>query len=100
MPATAIHPSRPTGLSFRWSSNPAAGFVKAWVRTADDPDQTAPLLLDYAGPTLYVDQSCYPKLANYHSPFGQPSSVMHDRVIRGTTPGAVSLTALEGVPGW
>jgi hypothetical protein len=39
----------------------------------------------------------YLKLANYHTAFGQSSSVIHDRVIRGTTWQAVSLTPLEGV---
>ena len=53
---------------------------------------------DYSGPTLCSGQGCYLKLANYHTPFGKPSSVIHDRVIRGTAAATVSLTPLEGVP--
>jgi hypothetical protein len=51
--------------------------------------------MDYSGPTLYPGQGCYLKLANYHTPFGKPSSVIHDRVIRGTAAGAVSPVPLE-----
>jgi hypothetical protein len=40
---------------------------------------------------------CYLKLANYHSPFGQASSVIHDRVIRGTTKESVWPGALQNV---
>ncbi|HET7766797.1 MAG TPA: FG-GAP-like repeat-containing protein [Burkholderiales bacterium] len=120
MPATAISPDRPTGLQFvghggdpnnpvvygaaigplvknvwydfvyhvRWSAN-ADGFFYAWVNGEQK--------LSYTGPTLYTGDSCYLKLANYHSPTGQPSSVIHDRVIRGATPNAVSLEMLSGV---
>jgi hypothetical protein len=120
MPVTALYSDRPTGLSFRvsygdqtnpvqynapigpvlrnlwydfvyhikWSSG-TDGFISAWVNGVKK--------MDYVGPTLYAGQGCYLKLANYHSPFGQPSSVIHDRVIRGTTPSAVSLTPLEGL---
>ncbi len=120
MPVTALYSDRPTGLSFRvsygdqtnpvqynapigpvlrnlwydfvyhikWSSG-TDGFISAWVNGVKK--------MDYVGPTLYAGQGCYLKLANYHSPFGQPSSVIHDRVISGTTPSAVSLTPLQGV---
>jgi hypothetical protein len=109
MPVTAIDPGRPTGLSFqvaygnpssptkqtfpigpvvrnvwynfkyhvRWASD-GTGFFKAWVN--DVP------YMDYKGPTLYSGQGVYVKLANYHSPYGQPSSVIHARVIRSNTP--------------
>jgi hypothetical protein len=119
-PATATLPGRPTGLAFqvaygdqatptvksfpigpvvrnawydfvyhvKWSSGPD-GTLIAWVNGAKK--------MDYSGPTLYPGQGCYLKLANYHTPFGKPSSVIHDRVIRGTTAEAVSLTPLEGV---
>jgi hypothetical protein len=50
---------------------------------------------NYRGPTLYKGMSCYLKLANYHAPFGKPSSVVFDRVVRGTSPAAVSLVHLE-----
>jgi hypothetical protein len=72
----------------RWSSG-SDGFMRAWVNGVKK--------LDHRGPTIYAGQGCYLKLANYHSPFGQASSVVHDRVIRGTTWQAVSLTPLEGV---
>jgi len=36
-------------------------------------------------------------LPNYHVPFGRASSVIHDRVIRGTTALSVSTGPLEGV---
>ena len=120
MPATAISPDRPTGLSFqvaygnqsdpttqttaigpivknvwydfvyhiKWSSG-SDGFIDAWVNGTKH--------LAYRGPTLYAGQGCYLKLANYHTAFGQPSSVIHSRIVRGTTPAAVSLTPLEGV---
>ena len=55
------------------------------------------LKLDHRGPTLYAGQGVYLKLANYHSAFGSPSSVIHDRIIRGTTWRDVSLTPLQGV---
>ena len=119
-PVTAIASDRPTGLGFqiaygdqlnptvqrfpigplvrdvwydfvyhvRWSSN-TDGFFTAWVNGVKK--------MDYAGPTIYPGQGCYFKLANYHTAFGQASSLIHDRVIRGTVPGAVSLTQLEGV---
>jgi hypothetical protein len=118
MPVTAIAPDRPTGLSFsvaygnqfspttfnqpigpvvrnvwydfvyhvKWSAG-ADGFITAWVNGVKK--------MTYTGPTLYPDQGCYLKLANYHSAFGLPSSVIHDRVIRGTSAGAVSLTPLQ-----
>ena len=72
----------------RWSSG-SDGFMKAWVNGQKK--------LDHRGPTLYSGQGCYLKLANYHSPFGQASAVIHDRVIRGSTWQAVSRTTLEGV---
>ena len=46
--------------------------------------------------TLYSGISCYFKLANYHSATGA-SSVIHDRIVRGASAAAVSMTALEGV---
>jgi hypothetical protein len=120
MPVTAIAADRPTGLNFqvaygtqanptlhhapigpvvrnawydfvyhvKWSSA-ADGYITAWVNGA--------LKMDYRGPTLYPGQGCYLKLANYHSAFGRPSSVIHDRIVRGSSPEAVALTALEGL---
>lgn len=120
LPVTAIASDRPTGLNFqvasgsqtkptvykapigpvvrnvwynfvyhtKWSSG-ADGFITAWVNGVKK--------MDYSGPTLYAGQGCYLKLANYHSAFQKPSSVIHGRVLRGTTSGAVSLTPLQGV---
>jgi hypothetical protein len=70
----------------KWSSD-ADGFFDAWVNGVRK--------LTHKGPTLYSGMGCYLKLANYHSAFGQGSSVIHDRVIRGTTAQAVSLTPLR-----
>jgi hypothetical protein len=72
----------------RWSPN-GDGFFYAWVNGA--------LYLAYTGPTLYWGQSCYLKLANYHTPTGYASSVEHDRIVLGSTPAAVALTPLQYV---
>ena len=118
MPKTAISPDRPTGLRFRgyggdpareftapigpvvrntwydfvyhvkWSSG-TDGFFDAWVNGKK--------MLSYRGPTLYPGQGVYLKLANYHTPYGQANSVIHDRVVRGTTALSVSTGPLEGV---
>lgn len=71
----------------RWSSN-SDGFVKAWMN--------GKFMMDHRGPTLYKGMGCYWKLANYHSATG-PSSIIHDRIIRGTTAASVALGPLEGV---
>jgi hypothetical protein len=81
----------------RWSSG-QDGFFDAWVN--------GKRVLAHTGPTLYVGQGSYLKLANYHNPVCDPypacigthkgSSVIHDRVIRGTTAQAVSSGPLEG----
>jgi hypothetical protein len=70
----------------RWSSEPD-GFFDAWVNGVQK--------LHHVGPTLYSGQGVYLKLANYHTPVCEPypacigshspSSVIHDRVVRGTT---------------
>lgn len=61
----------------KWSSG-TNGFFKVWLNGAQ--------LLDHKGPTLYiqggVEQAVYLKLANYHSVYNLPTSVIHDRVIR------------------
>lgn len=71
----------------RWSSG-QDGFMQAWMNGRK--------VLTHRGPTLYRGMQCYLKLANYHSPT-TPSSVIHDRIVRGTSASAVSLTPLEGV---
>lgn len=78
----------------RWSSGPD-GFFEAWlngkrIKWSDGK-------LTHQGPTLYANCAAYLKLANYHSAWGKPSSVIHDRVVRGQTWQSVSLTSLEGV---
>jgi len=57
----------------KWSSG-RDGFFDAWVNGVQK--------LSHNGPTLYVGQGCYLKLANYHTAFGLPSSVIYGRVIR------------------
>ncbi len=80
----------------RWSSA-SDGFIEAWVNGR--------LVLSHRGPTLYPGQNVYLKLANYHMPVcnwypgcvgDQASSVIHDRIMRGTTAKAVSAGPLEG----
>lgn len=72
----------------RWTAG-AGGYFDAWVNGKRH--------LSYKGPTLYPNDGVYLKLANYHEASGKPSSVIHDRVIRGKTWQSVSLTPLEGV---
>ena len=82
----------------RWSSG-SDGFFDAWVN--------GKRVLSHQGPTLYAGQGVYLKLANYHNPVCDPypacigkhkaSSVIHDRILRGTTPLAVAAGPLEGV---
>ena len=57
----------------KWSSG-SDGFFHAWVNGVQK--------LAHRGPTLYKGMGCYLKLANYHTPFGQPSSVIYGRVLR------------------
>lgn len=63
------------------------GFFDAWLG--------GKRILSHVGPTLYEGFGVYLKLANYHSAHGKPSSIIHDRVIRGTSAAAVALTPLE-----
>jgi hypothetical protein len=74
----------------KWSWN-GDGYFYAWVNGVQK--------LAYNGPTLYVNQGCYLKLANYHTPTGRASSVIHDRVLRGSTLASVSFpTVLPPAP--
>jgi hypothetical protein len=72
----------------KWSSG-SDGYMVAWMNGKK--------VLTYNGPTLYSGVSCYLKLANYHDPLGTSSSIIHDRVVRGTTAAAVAIGPLEGV---
>jgi hypothetical protein len=70
----------------RWSSGDD-GFFRAWVNGERK--------LAYRGPTLYSGMGCYLKLANYHSPIAAPNAVVHDRVVRGSSAGAVAPAPLR-----
>ena len=72
----------------KWTSE-GEGLFTAWMNGKK--------VLDHKGPTLYKGISCYLKLANYHDPLGVPSSIVFDRVLRGTSATAVALGALEGL---
>lgn len=72
----------------RWSSG-ADGLMEGWLNGRK--------YQAFAGPTLYRGMSCYLKLANYHAPFGRPSSIIFDRIVRGTSAADVAATPLEGV---
>ena len=72
----------------KWSSG-SDGILDAWLNGKK--------VMSHRGPTLYSGVACYLKLANYHVATGSASSIVHDRVVRGTSAGAVALTPLEGV---
>jgi hypothetical protein len=72
----------------KWSSG-SDGVLDAWLNGKK--------VMSHRGPTLYSGVACYLKLANYHVATGSASSIIHDRVVRGTSAAAVSLTPLEGV---
>ncbi|HEX6633960.1 MAG TPA: heparin lyase I family protein [Usitatibacter sp.] len=65
----------------KWTSH-GNGFFEAWLNGRQ--------VLAHEGPTLYPGISCYFKLANYHAPTGRPSSIVFDRVVRGTSRAAVT----------
>jgi len=113
MPATAISPDRPTGLSFQVAygnqtsptkvNYPIGPIVKnqwynfvyrvKWSSGSDgyfDAWVNGVQRMSYRGPTLYSGQGVYLKLANYHTAVGLPSSVIHARVIRSVAPLSVS----------
>jgi hypothetical protein len=74
----------------RWSSS-GNGLMEGWLNGRK--------FQSYNGATLYSGVQCYLKLANYHAPFGQPSSIIYDRVVRGTSATDVAIGALEGIGG-
>src|SRR6184192_2134545 len=71
----------------KWSSG-SDGLFQAWLNGRQ--------VMNYSGPNLYVGQSCYLKLANYHTPLGVPISVIHSRVVRGATQADVQLPSSPG----
>ena len=73
----------------KWSSG-SDGFFQAWVNGQQS--------LNYNGPTLYVGQSCYLKLANYHTPLGVAISVVHDRIVRGSARADVEIPISNPAP--
>src|SRR5204863_4970300 len=71
----------------KWSSG-SDGLFQAWLNGRQ--------VMNYSGPNLYVGQSCYLKLANYHTPLGVPIPVIHSRVVRGATQADVQLPSSPG----
>jgi hypothetical protein len=65
-----------------WSSA-SDGYFEVWLADRQ--------VMSYTGPTLYAGQSCYLKLADYHTALGLPVSVIHSRVVRGATEAGVQL---------
>ena len=78
----------------KWSSG-TDGYIDVWLRKGDE--SIGRKVVTYRGPTLYTGMSAYLKLANYHTPHNIATSVIHSRVIRGTTWNAVSMMPLEGI---
>lgn len=74
----------------KWSSH-GDGVSEVWLNGKK--------VHSYSGATLYSGISCYLKLANYHDPTGKASSIVFDRVVRGTSAADVAMSALEGVTG-
>jgi len=68
----------------RWSSG-GDGFFDAWV--------DGRRVVAYRGATLYAGQGCYLKLANYHTPVGQPVAVVHARLRRAASEAGLGLDA-------
>ncbi len=70
----------------KWSSSDD-GYMVAWLNGRRE--------LVHHGPTLYPGVSCYLKLANYHPAEGRPTSIVFDRLVRGSRARAVALARLE-----
>ena len=66
----------------KWSSG-TDGYFQAWLNGQQ--------VMNFSGPTLYTGQSCYLKLANYHTPLGVPVSVIHSRIVEGATQADVAV---------
>src|SRR6184192_2614533 len=65
----------------KWSSG-SDGLFQAWLNGQ---------VMNYSGPNLYVGQSCYLKIANYHTALGLPVSVVHSRVVMAHTQADVQI---------
>ena len=70
----------------KWSSG-SDGFIEAWLN--------GKRIFTHQGPTLYSGIPVYLKLANYHTAVGQPSSLIHDRIVRGSSASAVAIGTLQ-----
>src|SRR6266699_2335350 len=66
----------------KWSSG-SDGLFQAWLNGRQ--------VMNYSGPNLYVGQSCYLKIANYHTELGVPVSVVHSRVVLAHTQADVQI---------
>jgi hypothetical protein len=66
----------------KWLSG-SDGFFQAWLNGQQ--------VMNYSGPNLYVGQSCYLKLANYHTPVGVVQTIIHSRVVMGRSQADVQL---------
>src|SRR5438105_185043 len=66
----------------KWSSG-SDGLFQAWLNGRQ--------VMNYSGPNLYVGQSCYLKIANYHTELGVPVSVVHSRVVMAHTQADVQI---------
>ena len=66
----------------KWSSG-SDGLFQAWLNGQQ--------VMNYSGPNLYVGEGCYLKLANYHTPLGVTETVIHSRIVQGTSQLAVEL---------
>ncbi|TLZ15839.1 MAG: PASTA domain-containing protein, partial [Gammaproteobacteria bacterium] len=66
----------------KWSSG-SDGLFQAWLNGKQ--------VMNYSGPNLYVSQSCYLKIANYHTALGVPVSVVHSRVVMAHTQADVQI---------
>src|SRR5947199_6875969 len=66
----------------KWSSG-SDGLFQAWLNGRQ--------VMNYSGPNLYVGQSCYLKIANYHTALGLPVSVVHSRVVMAHTQADVQI---------
>src|SRR5947208_2336442 len=65
-----------------------------WSSGSDGPFQpwlNGKQVMNYRGPNLYVSQSCYLKIANYHTALGVPVSVVHSRVVMAHTQADVQI---------
>ena len=73
------------------------GVYRMWMRKGDEPSYRL-VFERISRPNMWVGCDVYLKLANYHGPYGVSTSVIHDRIVRGTTAESVQMAPLAGVP--